>query len=69
MRWRSAHPRAELAVGELLELVQALRQGDGSAAEAVMLKHLLATRENRHRLYQFSTDSRGRDSAGSLIAS
>ena len=69
VRWRSAHPRAELAVDELLELVQALRQGDGSAAEAVMLKHLLATRENRHRLYQLSTDSRGRDSAGSLIAS
>ncbi|MCE9641686.1 MAG: GntR family transcriptional regulator [Betaproteobacteria bacterium] len=69
VRWRSAHPRAELAVGELLELVQALRKGDGDGAEAAMRKHMLATRENRHKLYQLSTDSPGRDSAGSLIAS
>jgi DNA-binding GntR family transcriptional regulator len=69
VRWRSAHPRAELAIGELLELVQALRRGDGDAAAAAMYKHLLATRENRHKLYELNVDSPGRDAARSLIAS
>lgn len=56
IRWRSAYPRADTAIGELLELVQALRAGNGEAAEAAMCKHLLATRENRHKLFQFNQE-------------
>ena len=69
VRWRSAHPRADVAIGELLELVQALRSGNGDAAETAMQKHLLATRENRHKLYQLSADSPGKDAARALVAS
>src|SRR5688572_13027112 len=69
IRWRSAHPRADTAIGELLELVQALRAGDGEAAEAAMRKHLLATRENRHKLFQFSLEEGSKEEARPLIAS
>ena len=69
VRWRSAHPRADVALGELLQLVQALRAGDGDAAEAAMRKHLQATRENRHKLFQLSAGDADGDKARSVIAS
>ena len=71
VRWRSAHPRADVAIGELLELVQALRAGDGDAAEAAMRKHLLATRESRHKLFELSAGNPDGDRAGasSVVAS
>jgi len=69
IRWRSAHPRADTAIGELLEVVHALRAGDGDAAEAAMRRHLLATRENRHKVFQFNADDAGSEDARPLIAS
>jgi DNA-binding GntR family transcriptional regulator len=69
IRWRSAHPRADTAIGELLELVQALRAGNGEAAEAAMCKHLLATRENRHKLFQFNPEDASKEDVRPLIAS
>jgi DNA-binding GntR family transcriptional regulator len=69
IRWRSAHPRADTAIGELLELVQALRVGNGEAAEAAMRRHLLATRENRHKLFQFNLDDASKEDVRPQIAS
>lgn len=55
-RGPSAHSRVSKSIGELLDLVQALRVGDGEAAEAAMRKHLLASRDNRHKLFRSDPD-------------
>ncbi len=54
---------------ELLELVQALRAGNGEAAEAAMRKHLSATRESRHTLFRFDLEDSGKEDIRPLIAS